>query len=345
MSISTQEKKDFVRTWLLLIRSGKPINESFDILARQTNSKPLAKVLMKARIRTEKGTPIYQVFEDDPSFDKAFSSFIRAGEESGTLTSNLNHLVEWLERKHKLEMELSAATLYPKIILTFALVLGSGLTYFVLPRLTPIFSALDVDLPLMSRILLDISEFIQNHGITLLLGVLGFLIFMFLLSKVEFVKEKYDHFIIRVPFIGDFIRDYQLTIISQLITTLFGSGLMVTDIIDITTDSVSSSAYRDSLIRIKQRVVQGDSLSLAMEEYPALYPGVFVSIITTGEETGAYVDSFKYLSDFYSSSISERSSKIPVVIEPVILIFIGLFVAFIASAVILPIYQVTEGLY
>lgn len=343
--ISTGEKKDFVKTLSLLIKSGMPINESFRLLAERARSPVLKEVLEKARERTEKGTPIYQVFEDNPNFEKVFSSFIRAGEESGTLENNLKNLTQWLERKQTLETEISSATLYPKIILIFAVLLGGGLIYFVLPRLVPIFAALDVELPLPSRILLTAATLAQNYGLYLLLGIIIFLLLTYLLSRIERVKEKIDDLVLKVPLLGDFIRDYQLTIISQLFYTLLQSGLMITKIMDIVADSTTNRTYKKSLQYMKSRIIRGDPLSLAINNFPRLYPSIYVSMITTGEETGAFLDSFGYLADFFSSSINERIKKLPVILEPVILIFIGIFVAFIASAVILPIYQITQGFY
>lgn len=100
-----------------------------------------------------------------------------------------------------------------------------------------------------------------------------------------------------------------------------------------------------NLEEVKEKIIKGDPFSRALSVYPDLYPSIYISIITTGEETGSFTESFKYLADFFSSAITEKTKKIPVVLEPVILIFIGLFVAFVASAIILPIYKVTEGLY
>ena len=341
--ISTGQKKEFVKTLSLLIKSGTPINEAFRVLSERTRAPLLKSVLEKAKERTEKGTPIYEVFEDNPHFERVFSSFIRAGEESGTLQTTLKNLAQWLERKQMVETEISSATLYPKIILAFAILIGVGLVYFVLPRLVPIFVALNVELPLPSRILLTVANFIQNYGLYILLGIVGVGVLIYFIKKLEMVAEKLDDLILKVPLLGNFIRDYQLTIISQLFFTLLQSGLMITKIVDIVADSTTNRRYKKSLQYIKSSVIRGDPLSLAISKFPDLYPDIYVSMITTGEETGAFIESFGYLSDFFSSSITEKTKKLPIVLEPMILIFIGLIVAFVASATILPMYEVTKG--
>jgi len=343
--ISISDKKDFVGALSLLVKSGIPINECFDLLAKQTRSPALKKVFQKAKERTEKGTPIYQVFEEDPNFDIAFSSFIRAGEESGTLDENLKFLIGWLERSKNLEREISSATLYPKIVLVFAFLLGGGLTFFVLPKLTLIFEALDTNLPLTSRILLNSSAFVQANGLVLILGIIAFIIFFYFISKIKAVKIFFDRIVLSIPVLGDFVRLYQLTIISQLISVLFGSGLMITKILDITSESVSNYTYKKSIENVKKRIIRGDPFSLAINDFPRLYPGIYVNILTTGEATGSFTESFAYLADYFSSKLTEKTKQLPIILEPIILILIGAFVAFIASAIILPIYQVTQGFY
>jgi len=343
--ISTSEKKDFVGALMLLIKSGIPINECFDLLAKQTRSPVLKKVFEKAKARTEKGTPIYQVFEEDPNFEIAFSSFIRAGEESGTLDQSLKFLINWLDRKQNLEREISSATLYPKIVLVFAVLLGGGLAFFVLPKLTLIFESLNTNLPLTSRILLNTSIFMQKNGLMVLLGIVIFALLVYAISRIKAVKIFFDKVILRIPILGEFERLHQLTIISQLISVLFSSGLMITKILDIASESASNYSYKKSLEHIKKRIIRGDPFSLAINDFPNLYPGIYVNILTTGEATGSFTESFAYLADFFSSKLTEKTKQLPVILEPIILILIGVFVAFIASAIILPIYQVTQGIY
>jgi len=343
--ISTTEKRDFIGALILLIKSGIPVNEAFDILYKQSRSPALKRVFEKAKERTEKGTPLYQIFEDDPNFEAAFSSFIRAGEESGTLDQSLKFLVSWLDRKQNLEREISSATLYPKIVLIFAVLMGAGLAFFVLPKLTLIFQALNTDLPLTSRILLSSSEFIQKHGLIVLFGIIAIIIFFYLISKIKVVKIFFDKMVLRIPIAGEFVRLHQLTVVSQLISVLFGSGLAITKILDIASEAASNYSYKESLENIKKRIVRGDNFSSAINDYPKLYPDIYVNILTTGEATGSFTESFSYLADFFSAKLSDKNKQLPVILEPMILIIIGAFVAFIASAIILPIYQVTQGFY
>ena len=344
-SISTQEKVDFIKNLSLLIKSGKPVNESFDLLAKQSRSPALKKVLETAKDKTEKGTQLYKIFEESPHFGKVFVSFIRAGEESGTLDQNLEYLASWLERNNELDKEMKSATLYPKIIVSFALILSGVLSVFVLPQLVPIFGTLDVELPWATRLLLWVSETMQESGIYVIGGILGFIVFVWLLMKLRPIKRLWHGILLKLPVAGSISKEYQLTIIAQLITTLFQSGLTLNDSLDIIANSVTNIKFQEAIEGINKRVAKGTGFAETMEKYPELFPSVFISVVATGEQTGSYGDSFQYLADFFAQRVTERTKKLPTVIEPVLLIAIGFFVAFIAGAIILPIYEVTEGLY
>ncbi|MEA2092616.1 MAG: type II secretion system F family protein [Patescibacteria group bacterium] len=344
-SISTQEKVDFVKNLALLIKSGKPINESFDLLSRQARSSVMRKTLENAKEKSEKGTPLYQIFEESPHFEKVFVSFIRAGEESGTLEKNLLNLTSWLERQHTLKKEIKAATLYPKIIVTFAVVLSAGLALFVLPNLVPIFATLDVELPLATRVLLYISNVMQGHGLYIIGGLAGLVFAIYMLFKLEPLKRLWHRFLLITPVAGSMAKDYQLTVISQLISTLFRSGLTINASLEIIADSVTNTRYQDALDEIRERVSKGTSLAETLKNYPDLFSEVFISVVATGEQTGSFGESFDYLSEFFATRLTEKSKRLPVVIEPILLIGIGIFVFFIAMAIIMPIYEVTKGLY
>ena len=342
--VTIQEKVDLVRNLSLLVKSGLPINESFSLLAEQSSSPTLSKILHDARERMEQGTPIYRVFEKNKNFDNIFVSFIRAGEESGTLAENLNFLGDWLENESILRKEIKSATLYPKIVISVAVLLSGGLAVYVLPQLVTVFDTLDVELPWLTQALLWVSRVAQSHGALIFLGIFLLFLLIFLVSKIPLVKRVFDTIIIKIPFFGELAKEYQLAIIAQLTYTLFKSGLTIGQALEITKGSVTNTKYRNSIYKIKERVEKGTNLSSAMGEYPKLYPGVFISVVATGERTGSFSESFAYLGKFFSGRVLEKTKKLPTVLEPILLVLLGIFVALIAAAIIMPIYEVTKGI-
>lgn len=342
--VSTQEKVDFTRNLALLVKSGTTINEAFSLLAKQSRNPALKRVFEKGKNQIEEGTPIYKVFEEEKHFDNVFVSFIRAGEESGTLEESLKFLADWMDKQNTLSKEISAATLYPKIIIVFAILMGGGLSIFILPQLVSVFDGMDIALPLPTRILLAFTEFMENYGLYYVVpGAVALGAGYFFMWRWERAKRIADVALLRIPVIGGLQKDYQLTIISYLASLLFKSGLTVSQTLDIVLASVTNTQYSDSLRDIRDRVKKGTHLSEALNRYPSLYPEIFVSVVYTGESSGSYEDSFDYLSVFFWDRVTNRTKRLPVVLEPTMLIGIGLMVGFIALAIILPVYEVTKA--
>ena len=342
--ITVQEKVDLVKNLSLLIKSGKPVNECFYLLARQEKNPALKNILNEAKDKTEKGTPLYEIFDQSSHFGSVFVSFIRAGEESGSLDENLVYLADWLDRENKLKKEVRAATIYPKIIIAFTVILGSFLSVFVLPDIMSVFEDLNVDKPITTEFLISISNLMRESGLFILGGIFLLVVLGYLLSKLKPVKRIWDHVVLKLPLVGATSKDYQLTIISQLIATLFKAGLTTSEALEIIIISVTNMRYKEALQDMRERVLKGTSFAKTIEAYPDLFPSSFASIITTGEETGSYDESFQHLANFFAERVREKTQRLPIILEPMLLILIGLIVAFIASAIILPIYDVTSGL-
>ena len=342
--ISTQEKVDLARNLSLLIKSGAPIDRSFEILSGQSGP-ILKKILTEGKSKIEKGVSISEVFKGNPNFDKVFVGFIQAGEGSGSLSENLEFLGDWLDQKNTLEKEMSSATLYPKIIVAFAVVLGSALTFFVLPQMVSVFATLDVKLPITTRILIFVSDLAINNRSLLITGLFVSIISIFLLLKIKSVKEFLNKILLKMPIVGPLIKEYQLAFICQLAYILIKSGSTINNTLETINDSIDNAEYKKAVKETLLRVRKGTSFSESIKKYPNLFPILFLNVIAVGEETGSLGDSFDYLAKFFTGRVKEKISKLPVAIEPILLILIGFFVAFIASAIIMPIYEVTKGLY
>ena len=343
--VTTQEKLDFVETFRLLLRSGVPLDVIFKSLSKEARNPALKKTLRQAFERVKKGTPIYQIFDESPYFGKIFSGFLKVGEESGTLEESLKYLGKWLERKNMLKQEISSATLYPKIVLLFAFLIGGGICYFVFPKLLPIFETLNVKLPLQTRILLFLANFFKDYGLIFLLGVVLFFFLFRYLLKLKQVRIFFDKLSLKIPFWGGLMQSYQLTLLSQLSYLLFKSGVTITKTLEIASESVSLYPYKESIRVLREKVTAGEPLSEGIKRFPSLYPEIYVRVLVTAEQTGSFEDGFSYLGDFFTSDILGKIKKIPVILEPTVLLLVGLFVGWVVSATIMPIYQITKGLH
>ncbi len=341
--ISANDKVTMVKNLTLMVNSGMSLNEALGLLSEQVTSPTLQKILSEGSKKMEKGSSLYDVFaENRKIFGNIFLSFIKAGERSGTLEKNLQFLSEWMEKENNLRKKISSATLYPKVVLVFGFVLAMGLTTFVLPRITNIFEDMEAEVPLVTRILMDFSNFMLNNWMWVILGVILFYVTFKALMKVEGVKRRYDSMVLKIPVFGELAKDYQLATSTQLLYSLFDVGFSINDTLSVVTETVSNVHYKEAFRAVEERIIRGDNLSSALRDHPKLFPPLFISVITTGESTGSFSSSFKHLADHYQENIRDKTEKLPTVLEPILLIAIGLVVGVIALAIILPIYSITE---
>jgi len=343
--VSLQEKVDFAKNLHVMLQSGIPINDALTSLGEQMKDRPLGAILLHVRGSLEKGTALSEAFgKERDVFGNVFISLLKTGEKSGTLEENLAFLATWLERDNDLKRKIQAATLYPKIIFTAAVLLSAALVTFILPKLEPLFRELHVALPLPTRILLGTSVFLAKFWIPVVLGIIAAVVFFRFSNRVRAVRRVFDSLYLKLPFFADLLRDYQLGLISQLLYTLFKSGIPLTEALTIASGAATNVRYQESIAVLYERAAKGTKLSEAMGYFPALYPPNLIMIIGAGEKSGSLEKSFEYLSEFYAQEVDNTTKKLPTVIEPILLVLIGLVVGLIALAILSPIYDLVSTL-
>ncbi len=343
--ITNQERIDFIKNLAVMLKSGISLNEILSSLASHKKSKNFKRIILNAEKEVENGVSLAEAFsKEKDAFGSVCVSLIAAGEKSGSLETNLFFTADWLERDDNLRKQIHAVLLYPKIVLTATLALGGGLAVFILPRLVPLFTSLRIALPLATRILLAFSVFLARYWPGVISGIIGAVIVFIFIQRIYRVKRFFHSCYLAMPFFSGLVIDYQMALISQIFSTLFKSGISLQETLDIIVSVPTVAHYQESLRKIKERVAQGITLAEAMSDYPKLYPENVINIIAVGEKTGSLDNSFLYLAEFYSKEVNNKTKKLPTIIEPILLIAIGLIVGFVAISIIMPIYELTRGL-
>lgn len=343
---SNQELVDFTKMLSVMLKSGITINEALAELSDQAESRRFKKLLLDIKIDIESGTPLSKAFERKGNvFGGVTLSVIKAGETSGTLEENLNFLADWLEHDNDIRREVHGAMIYPGIVLAATIALSLSLSLLVLPRLLPIFSQMGGELPLPTRILLSATDIFESYWIFILGGILAIIPVFSYLLRLATLRNLWHHFLLGFPFIGSLLRQYQLTLICQLFATLFKSGLSITEILFIAGDGATNVVYGNALKSIGGQISSGGTLSDAMKKYPHLFPRSLLSIIAIGEKSGTLEDSFTYLTEYNRKEVFAATKRLPTIIEPMLLLVMGLLVAFIAVSIIMPIYQFTANVH
>lgn len=344
-TLQLEDQVEFAKNLSVLLRGGVSIDEAILSLAEQSRSENMKKALTEISGHLAKGVSLNTAMTTGSShFGTVVTSLVRAGELSGSLPENLNFLADWLSRDSTLRKEISSVTMYPKLVVAATAVLGGGLAVFILPKLVPMFTSLHVKLPWITQFILDASVFLQSYWIFVLIGIAVAVVVFELLIRMAPVKFFIDRVSIHISFVGDMIRDYQLALFSQLMATLLKSGLTVDESLEIAFVGTGNMYYRKALMDIRSRLLNGVSVTETVKLYPQLYPGNFVNLLAVGENSGSLQESFTNLADYYTREINIKTKRLPVVIEPVLLVVIGVAVATMAMAIILPIYKLTGSL-
>jgi type II secretory pathway component PulF len=342
--IKPQELVDFSKHLSVMLKSGITINEALGELSEQTESARFRKILVSVKKDIESGMPLSEAFaKKRGAFGDIVISVVKAGEASGTLEENLDFLANWLEHNNDIRREVHSAMIYPAIVFVATIGLSAGLSLMVLPRLLPIFSQFGGTLPLPTRILLSFTNTLQDYWYLVLMGIAGLVAGSMFLSRILFFRKMFDTFILVLPFFGKLLKQYQLTLVGQLFMTLFKSGLSIQEILDITADGATNIVYRNAFHDISAHVGRGRSLAESLRDHPKLFPRNMISIIAVGEKSGSLDESFLYMTEYYRKEVYSATKRLPTIIEPILLLVMGLMVAFIAIAIILPIYEFTSS--
>lgn len=339
------EKILFTKHLSVMIKSGISITETLDILKNQTKSGYFKKVLSEVLSDIENGRSLYEALSKHAQiFDSLYLNMVRVGEESGTLEAALIDMSSHLGKQHELRQKVQAAMLYPIIVLIGTVVLGGGISIFILPQLTNFFKGLNVELPLQTKILLAVVNFIMSYGIVVFPVLIITLTLIFFILRLKPIISHWHGFLLHIPIFGSFSRNASLAYFCHNLGVMLKNGIPITEAIVISADSLGNYAYRESLREMEKEVIKGKSLSSSLEKHQNLYPQMLVKMIEVGETSGNLEENLLYLGDFFEKETDNMSKNLPTILEPVLLIIIAFFVGFVALSIISPIYELTGSI-
>lgn len=282
-------------------------------------------------------------------FNKSFGDFainiISFGESSGILAENLEYLAEELKKRHNLRKKIISAFIYP-VIITFATLGITGfLMVYLFPKITPIFASINMELPGSTKTLIFISDFIRYYGL-LSIGILIliFIATVVLVKTVPIVHFYFDKIFLKFPVVSNIMQDYNLANSTRTLGLLLKSGVTLSDALPITAKTTQNLVYRNEFMNLGKIVNRGESISVYMRKDHTLFPDVLTQVIAVGERSGKLSDSLVYLSDMYEAEVEDFTKNISGLVEPVLMIIMGLLVGFVAVSIITPIYGITQHL-
>lgn len=344
--VSHQERLFFTKHLSILLKSGIILTEALQILVEQTKSDAFRIVLKSILRDIENGQSLSNALKKQPRvFDQLYVSLVEVGEESGTLEKSLEYLALKLNKDYTLQRKVQGALLYPAIVFVAALFMGGYLSLFVLPQLTTFFSGLDVNLPLATKILVWFADLMKFHGVVIIVGTLGLLLLLRVLIELKQVKPYWHAILLSIPLFGPLLQNAQLILFCRNIGVMLQSGLPITGALDVEYRATSNLVFKNYIAKIRNSVNKGKGISSEITSgHFHYFPLIATKMIAVGEKTGKLDESLLYLGDFFEEEVDEVVKNISVIIEPILLLCLGLVVGFIGIAIITPIYQLSGSI-
>lgn len=316
----------------------------FRLLAAEVENKQLATVLSTVGDDLQGGSPISKALARHPKVFTAFYvNMVRAGEESGKLSETFVYLADYLDRSYDIVSKAENALIYPIfVIAVFFGVMGLMLT-LVIPKISAILVDSGQEVPIYTKIVIGLSNFLVSYGILVLIALAAGGFYVWQLSKTERGKLVLDSLKLSVPYVGDLYKKLYLSRIADNFSTMLLSGVSVVEAIEITGSVVGNAAYEAVLAEVGNDVKGGSSISSALGKHPEM-PGIMVAMTKVGEETGELGKILTTLAKFYNREVTNAVDTLVGLIEPIMIVMLGLGVGTLLAAVLLPIYNLAGAL-
>jgi type IV pilus assembly protein PilC len=341
--VSVIDKMLFTRHLGVMLKAGLPFSRSISVLSEQTNNLYFAEILQSVQEDLQKGNSLADSLAKYPKvFDGLFVSMIRVGEIGGNLEEVLNILYIQLKKEHELVSRIRGAMMYPAVIIFAMIIIGTLMMIYVVPSLLNIFIEMEVELPLSTKIIVFVSNALQNYGIFIFSGFIILAVLFLKSIKTSKGKKAFDYFLLRLPTIGGIISKVNMARFSRTLSSMIASGISIVEALKIISGTLGNTYYKESAEEACQYIQKGIELSEIVGKYDKLYHPLMVHMIEVGEETGTLEDTLKQVAEFYEGEIEQITSNLSSIIEPILMLIIGGAVGFFAISMLQPMYGIME---
>jgi len=339
--IKLTDKVNFTRQLATMLTAGLRLTEALEILENQS-SPAMRKVVEEIRRDVEGGKDLSSSLEKHPdAFDQVYIALVRAGESAGVLEKVLTRLADNLERQREFQGKIKSAMIYPAIIILGMVAVAGIMIIFVIPKMTSLYEEFQAQLPLPTRILLGISKFVTLFWWLILLAIGGMVVGLRVLLKNPAFRKQYDQILFKLPILGNIRQKSILTEFTRTLGLLVGTGVLVVDALRILKGSLGSLIYQEAIDQTAKEVEKGLPLASALAETGA-FPFVLPQMISVGEETGKLDEVLERISNYFQQESENAVKGLTSAMEPIIMIVLGVGVAFLMISVIMPIYNLTS---
>lgn len=331
----------FSRQFATVINAGLPVVQSLAILQRQTDKQGFKDALKKVREDVETGLPLSEALSKFPRiFNRLYIHLVKAGEVSGNLDGILERIAAYQERQSALRGKIRSALTYPIVVLFIAFAVTYFLLTAIVPQFATILTSLGGHLPIITQILIAVSNFLRHEWWLLLILIVGAVFAIGAYYRSNQGRHTIDGLLLKVPVLGSLVQKAAIASFSSTFGLLLKSGVNIVQAIEITKGTAGNIIVEDVLDEAKVAVQRGEQVSETLSQYPKVFPPLVSSMVAIGEETGAVDSMLEKIAAFYEREVDEAVQSLTAALEPMMIVFLGGIVGFIVIGMFLPLFAI-----
>jgi type IV pilus assembly protein PilC len=341
--ISARDITQFTRQLATLLHAGVPLLQAFDILNRGEGNAVLKALIRELRTQVEGGVALNQALQQHAAFDALYCNLVAVGELAGMLDTMLERLANHLEKSDALRSTVRSALIYPSAVLAIAGLVLVLILVFVVPAFQNIFASFGAELPWLTQVVIALSEAIQRYGLWLLalVGLTAWWLKRQVQQRTNW--RRYLHrMLLRLPIAGLLTRHACTARWTRTLATLFAAGVPLTEALDAVQGVTGNLLFQEATQTIQAQLIQGQALSRALEDTERLFPPMVVQMCAIGEESGALDHMLEKTAEYYEREVDNTIARLSTLLEPFIMVVLGLLIGGLVMALYLPIFQLGQ---
>ena len=345
LRIKENDKIMLTRNLGAMLKAGLALSRALSVLERQTKKPKLKEVLQGVSNSIQQGSSLSGAMEKYPKvFSNLVVSMVASGEEAGTLAESLLTISEQLDRVYSLKKKVRGAMIYPSVIVFVLGTVGTLMMIFIVPTLTETFKSMEVELPMSTRVVIFLSDFLVAHTLLALLSLVGLVAFFMAAMRTSYGKRTFETIFLHIPVLGTIMKETNSARTGRTLSSLLSSGVNMLTSIEITRNVLQNSYYKDVLLAAQTEVEKGQALAKVFIEAEKIYPPLVGELIAVGEETGSLPDMLHQIATFYENEVDQKTKNMSTIFEPFLMLIVGAAVGFFAVSMISPIYGITASI-
>jgi type IV pilus assembly protein PilC len=330
----------FARQLATMMQAGVPLVQAFDIIGRGHENPSMQELLLAVKNDLEGGTALAEALKKHPlHFDDLFCNLVRAGEQAGVLETVLDKIATYKERTESIKGRIKKALFYPVAVIVVAVVVTAVIMIFVIPQFQELFSSFGTDLPAFTQVVIKISKFVQNWWWAMLIGIAGFVLaFGAGWKRSPKLRELTERTLYKIPVIGVILHKAAVARFARTTSTMFAAGVPLVEALQSVAGATGSVIYGNAVLRVRELVATGQSMQLAMKQQD-LFPHMVIQMVAIGEESGSLDGMLAKVADFFEEEVDNLVDALSSLIEPIIMVVLGVLIGGLVIAMYLPIFQ------